>query len=752
MYKYINVLITNFKQDDRLFTYKVKEELFSNIKIGMRVIVPFGKKNNEKEGFVINEVTNISIDESEIKEIISIPDDFSLVNDEMLLLARFMSEKYCAALSDSINVIMPTATRRLERKENTIKMVKLNDKFNDEEYFNNYIDELEKSKAEHKKKQLSLVIYLKELLKKKIDVELEDISVKFNYSTSSIKTLVKNEIIDVYEKVIKEEKNENQIINEDIILTDEQDKIYNEILNTKDNEILLKGITGSGKTEIYIKLVENAINEGKTGIILVPEIGLTGQMVNRFKSRFTNVSIMHSKMSPTERYEEWKKVKEGLIDVVIGPRSAIFMPIENIGIIVIDEEHEMTYKSEQTPKYDTVDVARFRAKYYGAKLLLASATPNIETYLRAKEGKIKLFELKERYNKKPLPKIEIIDMKEELEKGNKSIFSITLAKEIKKRLDNKEQVILFLNRRGFSTFVSCRKCGHVMKCPECEIPYVYHKTFETLECHYCFRKEKNVHICPSCGSKYIKHFGTGTEKVEQEIKRIFPKAKVARMDADTTTRKGSQDIILNDFKNGNTDILIGTQMIAKGHNFPNVTLVCVLAADMMLNYQDFRAAERTFQLITQVAGRAGRGEKEGEVILQTYTPDNYAIVCAASYDYESFYNKEIVLRNLLKYPPYSSLFYIVFSGENLGEVKKEINKLKSLIDYDIKGINDTNKGNQIKVLGPGEASIGKLKNMYRWQILLKCDNEEYLKSFAMTMLKKYRSLNNNKILIQINFD
>ena len=503
-------------------------------------------------------------------------------------------------------------------------------------------------------------------------------------------------------------------------LTAEQKNAVDEIrpaIEAGDHRVyLIHGVTGSGKTEIYMKIIEECINRGRTAIMMVPEISLTPQTIDRFIGRFgtEQIAVLHSKLSLGERYDEWMRIRKGEVKIVIGARSAIFAPVENLGAIVLDEEHETTYKSDMTPKYDAVEVAIRRAKKNQAVVLLGSATPSLVSSNKAKKGDFQQILLKERYNGTPLPDVEIIDMREELKQGNKSIFSVALYHEIKKNLEDKKQVILFLNRRGYSTFVSCRSCGYVMKCRECGISLTYHKARNEAVCHFCGQSQKVPTLCPDCGGKYIKHFGTGTEKVEELTRQIFPDYQIDRLDLDTTTKKGSIDKILNSFRKGKTNILIGTQLVAKGLDFSNVGLVGIISADITLNVPDFRSAERTFQLITQAAGRAGRGEQRGKVFIQTYHPDHYAILAAADHDYETFYRWESMLRQQLGYPPYSDLFQVVLSAE------KETDALelcRQVAEAFIRGVGEKER---CYVLGPQAAPMNKVKGLYRYQLMIKC--------------------------------
>ena len=521
------------------------------------------------------------------------------------------------------------------------------------------------------------------------------------------------------DKTKSRSKKENKIeIVDDFIANDEQqfaiDRITKSIEERKFNEILLNGVTGSGKTEVYIQSIRKFVDAGFGAIVLVPEISLTPQTVKRFVERLGDkVAVFHSRLNDGQKYDEWLKVKEGQAKVVVGARSALFMPVNNLGIVVIDEEHDSSYKSGQTPYYHAREVAEELCKIKNATLVLGSATPDISTYYKAKNGEIELVELTKRTNSKPLPEVQIIDMREELVAGNKTIFSRKLYNEIKENLAKKEQTILFLNRRGYSTFVSCRKCGFVAKCRNCNIALTYHMESNKLVCHYCGAKYNNPEVCPVCHEKYIKYFGIGTQKIENAVNKIFPEATVIRMDLDTTSKKDSHQAILDKFKNENIDILIGTQMIAKGHDFPNVTLVGVMAADTSLNGNDFRCGERTFDLLTQVSGRAGRGEKSGRVIVQTYECDNYSIVSAKEQDYKKFYDQEIILREQLNYPPFCDITLINVTGEDERKVLEDSRIIREVFENVLKG----KEG--VSVLKEVPSPISKIKNKYRFRIIIK---------------------------------
>lgn len=488
------------------------------------------------------------------------------------------------------------------------------------------------------------------------------------------------------------------------------------IKKQKHNIFLVHGVTGSGKTEIYIRLILSVLESGKNAIVMVPEISLTTQVIERFIGRFgqEKIAVLHSKLSLGERYDEWVRIRNGKVRIVIGARSAVFAPLENIGVIIMDEEHESTYKSDMSPKYDTLEVAIKRVKKFGGLIILGSATPSVVSTYRAEQGIYKKIELKERYNKMTLPKVEIVDMREELKSGNKSIFSRLLYNQMQNCLEEGQQVILFLNRRGYSTFVSCRECGYVMKCPECGISLTYHKAQNAAVCHYCGKIQPLPKSCPDCGSKYIRHFGTGTEKVEEITSEMFTEYPIARLDLDTIKRKGSVDKIINNFRKGKTKILIGTQLVAKGLDFKNVGLVGIISADVILNIPDYRAAERTFQLITQAAGRAGRGDKEGKVVIQTYNSDHYSIEAAAEQNYKKFYDIEILLRTSMLYPPFSDIVQIIVIAKN------EQVCIKGAGDTMVAVKTELSNELSFNVFEPQPLMINHEKEHYRYCILIKC--------------------------------
>lgn len=693
--KFVEVIINSDALDiDRPFTYEVGDELNCNIKVGQLIKVPFGFKNNSIDGFILNIKDSCPDKSIKTKKIKSIIFEEPVLSKNDLKLIEFLRMNYLCKYIDAIRLLIPYGL--LKGTKNKLKKVIV------------WIKDIEDIKKEEKYKAIINFIKANNGIFTKTQLSKEQ-----GLSLYKINKLIEGGYISSEEEVVYRYNNREYTTFHKKNLTDEQRDAINQILEETNNAILLKGVTGSGKTEVYMELVEKNLLQGKSAIVLVPEIALTPQMIERFKGRFgKSVAVFHSKLSEGERFDEWHRVKEGKSKVIIGARSALFLPVKNLGFIIIDEEHESTYKSEQNPKYQTKEVAEFLGELNNCKIILGSATPSIETYYRALIGEVGLVELNNRVDNKPMPNINIVDMREELKVGNVSLFSRRLYNNIKEALMRKEQVILFLNRRGFSTFVSCRKCGYVFKCPVCDISMTYHKN-GFLVCHYCGRAEKQPSLCPNCKSKYVKYFGAGTQRVEEEVKKYFKEARVLRMDVDTTRNKNSYENIYNDFKNGVADILIGTQMIAKGLDFPNVTLVGVLAADISINIPDYRASEKTFQIITQVAGRAGRGEKLGKVIVQTYSPNHYSLTYAKDYNYEGFYNEEFTIRGLMKYPPFGKILLVNIASKNEEKLKGFINSLSKTF-LDIK-----NNYENIDMLGPVPCIISKVKENYRWQILFK---------------------------------
>lgn len=719
MYQYAGVVVNNDSvQVDKIFTYKIPINLLGLLHLGFRVKVPFGRGNKTIDAFVL-ELYEQCGNVNNIKEISTICDEMPLLKITDIELVKIMKKKYLCTYLECIKVIIPRGiTKGIKKKTSLVLNVskELEGRFLNEPYKNIY-ELIQLNKMKYNKNEFSK---------------------NFNQSLSSINTMIKHGFLTVQEVIINRYSQKHYSRYEEKILNEKQRQSVNLIINSKQKKFLIHGVTGSGKTEIYMKLVSYMLKENKQSIILIPEISLTPQMVERFKGRFgPDIAVFHSRLSDGERYDEWMRVKLGNVQIAIGARSAIFLPFENLGLIVIDEEHEASYKSDSDPKFDAREIAYMKCELEDCKLILGSATPSVESYYRSTINELELITINDRADGAAMPKVEIVDMREELMNNNRSIFSKSLHDGIIESLGKNEQVILFLNRRGFSTFVSCRKCGYVFKCKKCDISLTYHNAGEYLTCHYCGEKEKISKVCPSCGSSYVKYFGVGTEKIEQEINRIFPSAKTLRMDFDTTRKKNSYEYIYNTFKSEQADILIGTQMVAKGLDFKNVTLVGVIAADLSLNLPDYRAFERTFQLLTQVSGRSGRGSKEGKVVIQTYSADNLTIQYAANNDYDSFYKNEIMMREVMDYPPFTSILVIAMSSEDENLLIKSIQNIGESLKYKIKN-ND-----KITLLGPCPCGVSKIKNFYRWQIIIKGNIEqiiaEKIKNFVYESVKNVYS-------------
>lgn len=714
---------------DRPFTYKIPVELEEKVQVGQIVKVPFGMGNKTSEGFVLsikeeNEV-NISF---RVKKIFSIVTDEPIINEDDINLINFLREKYLCKYIDAFRLLIPVGIMKGAKSKRKKVIVFKSDDLSCIQKPDGYID---------------IINFLRENSGKYTKSELINVN---SISQYKLNKLIEKELLVVEEEIVFRYNNRTYNIDYEKELTFEQKYVLDEYNNSDNKLFLLKGVTGSGKTEVYMRMVEDVLEKNQSAIVLVPEISLTPQMIERFKGRFgRNVALFHSKLSDGERFDEWFRVKEGKAKLVVGARSAIFLPVKNLGLIIIDEEHENTYKSDQNPKYQTKEVAEFLSNQKKCRVVLGSATPTIETYYRALTGDLKLLELNSRVDGKAMPPMKIVDMRSELRSGNISLFSRELFRDIQEKLSKGEQIILFLNRRGFSTFVSCRSCGYVFKCEECDISMTYHRS-GMLVCHYCGKTKRSPEKCPKCDSKYVKFFGAGTQRVEEEVKKYFKDARVLRMDVDTTRGKDSYENIYNSFKEGKADILIGTQMISKGLDFKKVTLVGVLAADMSINIPDYRAAERTFQIITQVAGRAGRGEKQGKVVIQTYTPEHYSLEYAVNYDYEGFYEKEFTVRALMKYPPFGKILLIngISKKEELLKnfMHKIFNVIKPLAEKEL----------DVDVLGPIPCLVSKVKENYRWQIVMKGEFEsEFAKKIKELLYDENKNVYNDiRISMDIN--
>lgn len=783
------IIDANHAEVDRVFDYRVPAQWEEAICVGLRVMVPFGQRNTKREGYVIALTETTEVPAGKIKEIVEILDEGRpILTPPILELAKWMKKEYFCTLNQCLQAVMPAGIRtksvwyvelteqtaELSEKEQQVadvlteqggaaplreleqvfgnrteyilrclqgkKVVRLRQKTTRSTYKKEkrYVSLTEneellaevKEKAE-KDKRLAGQLRVLSAISQEESISVEELKEKASVTDSPIHTLLQKGILVEQRRQEKRDvfQLEDYTPTQPFYPTPEQAQALALLREEEQKEgkcpILLHGVTGSGKTEIYMQLIEHVIMEGKQAIVLVPEISLTPQIMERFISRFgKRVSVTHSRLSLGERLDQWRKARDGEISIIIGPRSALFMPFSNLGVIVMDECHESSYISDVTPKYHTREVARKLSELTGALLVMGSATPDIDSYHRAVTGEFLLLQLKERTKGSRLPEVFVTDMRKELEDGNRSAFGLPLQQAIRENLEKGQQTMLFLNRRGYSTFVSCRKCGEVLTCPSCNVSYTYHASDKALVCHYCGKEVPVPKICPSCGSHYIRYFGTGTQKIEEETRRLFPEASVLRMDADTTTGKNGHARILELFGKGKADILIGTQMIAKGHDFPNVTLVGILAADLSLNLGTYQAAENCFQLITQAAGRAGRGELPGQVFIQTYQPENHAIRMAAAQDYEGFYQEEILLRQAMEYPPFSHIFSVLITGEMEQEVILAAQRLGAFMNHYAERAGCT-------VVGPAPAPLPKFRGEFRWQIFAKGTDAERLKAFAL---------------------
>ena len=688
---YANVIIEYpVKSLNKMFIYKVPEELQGVIQVGMKVYVPFGVK--EVFGFVM-ELKDTNDTDYELKDIIRIDNSELVLNKELVDIGKYLSSITLCNLITAYQTMLPSSLKIKEQKHN----YNIYDEYvllKDINKANDYI-----KKYPNRKKQIEIINRLKEnkLNKKEI-------------SSNILKSLKEEDLID-FEKVSKYRinKDNNKIVKKE--LTAEQNKVYNSVALEKYATYLLYGITGSGKTEVYIKWIEKVINAGKTAIMLVPEIGLTTQIANRFYEAFgSDVAIFHSSLSEGEKYDEYLKILRGDVHVVVGTRSAIFVPLKNLGIIIIDEEDSSSYKQDNNPRYHARDIAIYRGKYNNIPVILGSATPSLESKARADKGVYKLLKLIKRIGNAQLPKIYLVDMEAEMKKRN-TIFSDLLKDKIAEKLAKQEQIILLLNRRGFATFITCSNCGYTYKCPNCDITLTYHKTTNNLICHYCGYQKRRDELCPNCHEKSLNYYGLGTEKLEETIKNLFPDIRVVRMDQDTTRNKGKHEEIINDFKEHKYDLLLGTQMISKGLDFPKVSLVGVINADTTLNLPDYRSTENTYSLLSQVAGRAGRSEIPGEVIIQTFNPDNFCLNCVKENNYDKFYVQEMNFRKNLIYPPYYFMVGIKIIGKDYEKTLANAKKAKYYLTQ--------NLNKDTLVLGPTTAAILKFNNEYRMQIIIK---------------------------------
>ena len=745
MSKYADVIVDiSHEKVDRPFEYRIPPHLEDQIRCGSQVFVPFGRANKRISGFVIGIKEQSEYAAEQLKSIDSVVEKSTSADGDMIALAYFIKTNYGSTMNQALKTVLPVKKSADPVQEKYISLAA--EKTGLQEAIQKYSKD---------KRSVAKLRLLQELEKEPI-LPYEIVRDKLNIAKGTLSALEKEQLIhiDVKENLrdafTMKEKQEYTIT-----LNSEQKRIADDIWRRhQDGEhrpSLIRGVTGSGKTEIYIDIIDKVIKENKQAIVLIPEIALTFQTVLRFYKKFgERISVIHSKLTQAQKHDQLEKAKRGQVDIIIGPRSALFSPFPNLGVIIIDEEHEGTYKNENVPRYISREVAIERARLSGGFVVLGSATPSVESFYKAEQGEYQLYDLEQRATGASLPDVQIVDLRDELNAGNRSMLSRKLDALILERLEKKEQIILFINRRGYSSFVSCRNCGTAIKCPHCDVSLKYHRNGK-LMCHYCGYETPMVKTCPSCGSKYIGTFGTGTQKVEEEINKRYPQAVTLRMDADTTKKKQGHEQILSAFANQEADILIGTQMIVKGHDFPNVTLVGILAADLSLYNSDYMAAERTFQLLTQAAGRAGRGTKKGEVIIQTYSPENYAVRLGAEQNYKEFYKYELSYRRLLGYPPVINMLGILFACENETYLTKKCNELNLLIERRIRAKEAARATqNTIQKIGPSEDIIAKINDKYRKMIYLKAEDYSDLTDIKDT-IEAYMEENPDK-QISITFD
>ncbi|KZE65819.1 primosomal protein N' [Fictibacillus phosphorivorans] len=768
---------------NKTFDYKVPSEWETWAEPGMRVIVPFGPR--KLQGFILEVKSSSPV--KGMKNISEILDPLPVLTSELIELGRWLAENTLSFYITAYQAMLPAAMKATyeksfqvlqpEKLPDTIaplflasSEINVNDVTKENPHLlqtlqslskEGVLDVVYKVKNKANKKKVKFVSLADQSLaaeilgqnQKKAEKQkallnellhrppgeylLQEILAETGASLPTAQSLFKKGILTIEEKEVYRDPFQGRTMKRTapLPLTENQENAIKPILESIENHnhetVLLHGVTGSGKTEVYLQSIQSVLDKGKEAIVLVPEISLTPQMVNRFKGRFGSaVAVLHSGLSIGEKYDEWRKILRKEVSVVVGARSAIFAPFQNLGIVIIDEEHETSYKQEDHPRYHARDVAIWRGKYHSCPIVLGSATPSLETYARAQKGRYQLAELANRVHSNPMPEVTIVDMREELKNGNRSMFSLPLMDKLKEGLEKREQSVLFLNRRGYASFILCRDCGYVAQCPHCDISLTYHKRFGELKCHYCGYKESVPSVCPSCTSEHIRFFGTGTQKVEEELAKVLPEARVIRMDVDTTSKKGSHEKLLTAFENGEADILLGTQMIAKGLDFPKVTLVGVLAADTMLHLPDFRASEKTFQLLTQVSGRAGRHELEGKVIVQGYDIQHYSIQLASKHDYHTFYQHEMQTRKLHQYPPFYYLGLLTFSHLDLMQVVEASEKAASFLSKRLSP--------ESLLLGPVTSPIARVKDRYRYQVMIKYKNEPKLRNWFEEIMAHFQ--------------
>ena len=742
---------------DKIFQYRIPASMEDRLEPGMEVLVPFGKGNRQIKGYVTGISETCDYDLSKVKEIIEIPERGMEIEAKLVALAAWMKANYGGTMIQSLKTVLPIKQKENAKVKKRLRL--LLDEETGKRQLHYYLEKNQKARARLMAALLDDPLLEYELVTKKLNITMPVIRALEEQGVLAVET----------EQVFRTPVKQTEQKAQEITYTPEQQNViecfrqdYTEGLR---KTYLIHGVTGSGKTEVYMEMIRTVVDQGKQAIVLIPEIALTYQTVMRFYRRFGNrVAIMNSRLSAGERYDQMMRAKAGQVDVMIGPRSALFTPFPDLGLIVIDEEHEPTYKSEQTPRYHARETAIRRAETEGASVVLGSATPSMEAMYRARRGEYVLFEMKNRSRMQQMAEVYTVDMREELKNGNRSILSTKLKELMEDRLEKGEQIMLFLNRRGYSGFISCRECGHVVKCPHCDVSLSVHRDGK-MRCHYCGYEQPKITVCPECGSRYIGEFRAGTQQIEDMVRETFPQARVLRMDMDTTRQKDAHEKILSAFANEEADVLVGTQMIVKGHDFPNVTLVGVLAADMSLYTGDYRSGERTFQLLTQAAGRAGRGERPGEAVIQTYDPSHYAIETAAKQDYKAFYEEEIQYRELMGYPPAEQLLAVFVSGEDEALLEKGCHYLR---EYILRVIRHLSGAGSIKggspdvqtdrtgayaagVIGPASPGIDKIKDVYRRVIYVKAERYDILVGIK-DRVEKYIEINSGFDRMRIQFD
>lgn len=786
------------KAIDRPFDYRVPDRFKGLVKAGMRVVVPFGPR--KIQGFVTKIKEETDVQSGNIKDIVDLFDLSPVLTDELLELSHWLTEKTLSYHITALQSMLPAAMKAKYEKEIQVLSAEelpqsLKELFGQQESIlyaaippeqlkpiQKHVQKghlevryhVSQKSGKKKVRTLQIAVTKEQLAEKQEQLKknavkqkallafllqanettflAKDLQQQTGASSQTIKALIQEGLLtESYEEIYRDPYRGREFTpSTPLDLTTEQAEaakpIHQAVSDEKHETFLLHGVTGSGKTEIYLQTIDHVLQKGKEAIVLVPEISLTPQMVQRFKERFgSNVAVLHSGLSTGEKYDEWRKIHRKEVKLVVGARSAVFAPFENLGMIIIDEEHESSYKQEEMPRYHAKDVAIERAGRHQCPVVLGSATPSLESYARAKKGVYTLLTLKRRVNQQQLPHVSLIDMREELRTGNRSMFSEELMLRLKEVLERKEQAVLFLNKRGYSSFVMCRDCGYVEQCPHCELSLTYHRFQKRLKCHYCGHEAPVPTECPECHSEHIRYFGTGTQRVEEELTKVLPEARVIRMDVDTTSRKGAHEKLLTSFGNKEADILLGTQMIAKGLDFPDVTLVGVLSADTSLHIPDFRSSEKTFQLLTQVSGRAGRHEKAGSVIIQSYTPSHYSIELTKQHDYEAFYEQEMLHRRHQSYPPFYFLAMVTVSHEEVTKAAHVTDKIVQFLKM--------NCAPNTRILGPAASPIAKIKDRYRYQCVIKYKRENELASLLRKIQDHYqKEMEQKQLMISIDMN